>query len=82
MKKFLNYFSLFVLILLIIELMFGYLIFQRLNKVRQDSFYSSVYKVTRYLYKSFQTNVPYIETIDNSGGVYPSVDLKKKIFTI
>ena len=36
MKKFLNYLFLFVLIVIISELLFGYAIFQKLNKVRQE----------------------------------------------
>ena len=78
MKKFLNYLLLFTLVFLISELLFGYAIFQKLNKIRQDNYYSSIYKVGRYLYKSYKANVPYIDILDNSSGIYP-IDLKKKL---
>ena len=78
MKKFLNYLLLFALVVVISELLFGYAIFQKSNKDKQDGIYSSIYKVTRYLYKSYKANVPYIDMLDNSSGIYP-VNLKKRL---
>jgi len=78
MKKFLNYLLLFALVVAISELLFGYAIFQKLNKDKQNNYYSSIYKVGRYLYVGYKMSFPYIEKLDNSGGVYP-VNLKKKL---
>ena len=42
MKKFLNYLLLFALVVAISELLFGYAIFQKFNKDKQDGIYSSI----------------------------------------
>lgn len=61
MKKFLYSIVLLVIFLLITELLLGYAIFQRLHKVYQHSFHSSILKVAEYL--------PYL--VDTKFGVYP-----------
>ena len=87
MKKALNYFVLFSLLIVVFELFIGYSIFQYRNLFSQSQDespsstlhrYSSINKVASHIATIYKKNFPYLDVLDNSSGVYP-VNLKNKI---